>query len=252
MVREPGSLVRPPLASVCRKWQHIVEPLVFRSSRLNSTDLAEFAAVFSEPRRRCLFVNFKFDVVLPTYSGADCAMYETDNDRKSHDRIVFEVVTALFNHLSSWGLDPTGTIWLSVDAYSPTDLLRLGAKERKERLDAALANPTHPDLLDDRYQHSYTRLSGADKLSFLPYVQDIYLYDRPHSATFSEAVICDPNLWQISQNVLPSAEDLEMMCATASCVSNLEALRELQVAHCAHTDNITVRYDVYPATYTVD
>ncbi|KAJ4303864.1 hypothetical protein N0V88_001461 [Collariella sp. IMI 366227] len=56
----------------------------------------------------------------------------------------------------------------------------------------------------------------------------------------------------VLQNVLPSADDLEMMCAAASCVSSLEALRELQVAHCAHTDNITVGYDVYSATYTVD
>ncbi|KAH6842454.1 hypothetical protein B0I37DRAFT_197507 [Chaetomium sp. MPI-CAGE-AT-0009] len=75
------------------------------------------------------------------------------------------------------------------------------------------------------------------------------------AATFSEAVVCYPMLWQVSKNglrSLPSPDELELMCTAASCVSSLEALRELQVAHCADTDNITVEYDVFPATYAVD
>lgn len=51
--------------------------------------------------------------------------------------------------------------------------------------------------------------------------------DQTSSATFSEAVVCDPLLWQVSQNVLPSANDLELMCTAAVCTPSLEALREL-------------------------
>jgi len=40
-------LVRLAIASVSRKWQFAVEPLVFRSMELESTDLDEFASVFS-------------------------------------------------------------------------------------------------------------------------------------------------------------------------------------------------------------
>jgi hypothetical protein len=59
-------------------------------------------------------------------------------------------------------------------------------------------------------------------------------------------------LWQVSQNKLPSADELELMCTAPSCSPSLEALRELQLAHCAGTDTVTVGYNVYPATYAVD
>ncbi|KAK3291682.1 uncharacterized protein B0H64DRAFT_249422 [Chaetomium fimeti] len=72
------------------------------------------------------------------------------------------------------------------------------------------------------------------------------------AATFSEAVVCDPILWQVAQNALPSPDTIDLMCTTPSCASSLEALRELQIAQCADTDNITVGYYVFPATYVVD
>lgn len=40
-------LVRPAIATLSRKWQFAVEPLVFRAVRIKSTELDEFASVFS-------------------------------------------------------------------------------------------------------------------------------------------------------------------------------------------------------------
>ena len=65
-------------------------------------------------------------------------------------------------------------------------------------------------------------------------------------------MVCDPMLWQLAQNKLPRADELELMCTTSSCVPSLKTLRELQLAHCADADNITVGYKVYPPTYVVD
>lgn len=63
--------------------------------------------------------------------------------------------------------------------------------------------------------------------------------------------MCDPTLLRVSQGSFPdNTTDLNNMCNSA-CTDSLDALRTVQIANCTN-DNITVGYEVYPATYITD
>ena len=99
-------LVRPKIASVSRKWQLAVERVVCREVRFKNAELDAFASVFSQPRRRALIETLRFEIVLPTYSDTECAVYESDQDRLASNRAASEAVASLLHLLSGWGSDP--------------------------------------------------------------------------------------------------------------------------------------------------
>ena len=99
-------LVRPKIASVSRKWQLAVERVVCREVRFKNAELDAFASVFSQPRRRALIETLRFEIVLPTYSDTECAVYESDQDRLANNRAASEAVASLLHLLSGWGSDP--------------------------------------------------------------------------------------------------------------------------------------------------
>ncbi|KAL2181738.1 uncharacterized protein P884DRAFT_266151 [Thermothelomyces heterothallicus CBS 202.75] len=74
-------LVRPAIATLPRKWQFAVEPLVFRTVRIKSTELDEFAD-----------------------ADADRGHYESNQDRH---RLVFDILSGWGSDLSIW-LPPGG------------------------------------------------------------------------------------------------------------------------------------------------
>ena len=99
-------LVRPCIACLSRKWQFAVERLVYREVRFKHTELDEFAAIFSQASRRGLLQTLRFDIVLPSYGDADCAVYESDQERLANNKVASEAITALFGVLATWGSDP--------------------------------------------------------------------------------------------------------------------------------------------------
>ncbi len=166
-IRNPAQsraeLVRPGIASVSRKWQFAVERLVFRDVQFKNTELGLFASIFSDPRRRALIETLRFEIVLPTYSDAECGLYESDQDRLANNSAASEAVAGIFRLLSSWGSDPAIAIRLLLVVHSPMDPSYRGA-EKLARNKRDLWWGSRPDLFAKRYENSYIQLSDLDKL----------------------------------------------------------------------------------------
>jgi hypothetical protein len=161
-------LVRPRIACLSRKWQFAVERLVYREVRFKHTELDEFAAVFSQPRRRGLLQTLQFEIVLPSYGDAECAVYESDQERLTNNRIASEAITALFGVLATWGSDPArAAILLYIHVYSPMDPPHRGTdKLAQDRLDNLCRR--RADLFEQRYQHSYIQFPDPANLPAAP------------------------------------------------------------------------------------
>lgn len=62
--------VRPGIASLSKRWQVAVEPLVFRDVRVKSTELDKFTSAFSAyPDRRRYLRNLNLHIMLPRTGG---------------------------------------------------------------------------------------------------------------------------------------------------------------------------------------
>jgi hypothetical protein len=165
---QKAQLVRPRIACLSRKWQFAVERLVHREVRFKHTELDEFAAIFSHPRRRGLLRTLRFEIVLPGYGDVDCAVYESDEERLANNKVASGAITALFGVLATWGSDPARTaILLYMHVYSPMDPQHRGAdKLVQDRLDNLCRR--RADLFEQRYQHSYIQLSDPANLPAAP------------------------------------------------------------------------------------
>lgn len=184
--KRPPPFAQPSIAafaSLSRRWQLAVEPLLFREIRVRSVELDEFAAIYStsQSHRRRLLKYLRFEILLPTYNDAEYKLFESDQDRQANNKVSFEAIAALFNVLSGWGSDPAFAIDLSIRIYSPVD----ATMHNKYRADGALSgrsrDPDEPlvegetDLFDDRYKYSYIRLPEPDTLPTLPCVRSMAL-----------------------------------------------------------------------------
>jgi hypothetical protein len=156
-------LVRPGIASLSRKWQAALEPYIYRDLHIMSTELDQFASIFrdSQAHRRPMLKSLYFRIVLPTYSDADCTVYESNQDRLDNNRAASDAVAALFSILAPWGHRPSAAVDLSISAYSPTD---------------------HCHRFYDRYKNSFIQLLDSDSLSVVPCIKSISLY--PHDREF--------------------------------------------------------------------
>lgn len=171
---QTAQLVRPRIACLSRKWQFAVERLVHREVRFKHTELDEFAAVFSQPRRRGLLQTLRFEIVLPSYSDVDCAVYESDEERLANNKVASGAITALFGVLATWRSDPArAAILLYTHVYSPMDPPHRGAdKLAQDRLDNLCRR--RADLFEQRYQHSYIQLSDpANNLPAAPCLRGV-------------------------------------------------------------------------------
>ncbi|KAI2625698.1 hypothetical protein GGR54DRAFT_629212 [Hypoxylon sp. NC1633] len=102
---EQTTLARSSIASLSRAWQATTEPVTFRCLRVKSNELGEFTAMFKTIHRRKYLRTLTFEVVLPTYSDELCAEFETDQDRKAHDKIASEAVSLLLRELATWSAE---------------------------------------------------------------------------------------------------------------------------------------------------
>ncbi|KAF2966273.1 hypothetical protein GQX73_g7303 [Xylaria multiplex] len=109
------------IASVNSLWQNIVEKKTFEKLRLGVDDISTVMEILrNRPERFSLVRHIIFDVVLPTYSPADCTTVESPRDR-FHNDIAFSMsMNALLNHLGQW--PSTGqALELQLYVFSPTD-----------------------------------------------------------------------------------------------------------------------------------
>ncbi|KAI0539188.1 hypothetical protein GGR58DRAFT_465500 [Xylaria digitata] len=109
------------VASVNSLWQSIVEKKTFEHLRLGVEDISTAMRIFqNRPERFCLVRLIIFNVVLPTYSAADCTTAESPQDRFRNDIAFSMSMNALLDHLGQW--PSTGqALELQLDVFSPTD-----------------------------------------------------------------------------------------------------------------------------------
>jgi hypothetical protein len=247
-------LVRPRIASVSRKWQFAVEPFVFRDIRVKSTELDEFASVFSaaQSRRRSLLKELTADIILPMYSAADCAVWESNQDRLVNDKVASEAVASLFSILSGWGSDPAIAIALSIALYSP--------KDHEPHF-----NPDDP--LVPRYAYSYIRLSNADKLPVVSCLKYIFWSAGErvfHPSSIVALAAAAPALEQVWHVEEPSVFLALTRQLRDDFIQSLEAFRltpathewELSIGshsydHCQRLPNLVFPYQHDPLCFAV-
>ena len=170
----PGAKrVFPRIVTVSRAFQFAVERIVFRALRVEHTELGRFMFLFSRAHRRFLLKELDFEIVLPTYSDAACAVRESDQDMMVNDRVVSVAVVNLLGIIASWRCTPASSVYLYLYVYSPMDGERRGhVKLRRDS--AACRDGRHVDLFGRRYRYSYLQLSGLDKVPDVPALAAIF------------------------------------------------------------------------------
>lgn len=92
----------PLLSTVSRPWQAAIERHTMSAIHLKSTDLHDFASVFSQGHRRLALVQLHYDAILPSYSDHQCARFETDRDKRLNNEALTAAIHELFSLLYSW------------------------------------------------------------------------------------------------------------------------------------------------------
>jgi hypothetical protein len=165
--------IRSALVRVSRKWQLVAEPEIYEAIRLkDTTELDEFASVFSGSgsHRRRFLKDLHVNIAIPTFSGVDRGIYESDQDRLATNKIVSEAVAALFNTLSGWGSDPAFAINLTIAMNSTKDGSHRTLSQLREDVADELEG-VRAELFDDQFNYSYIRLLDADMLPTAPCVR---------------------------------------------------------------------------------
>lgn len=221
-------LVRPKIASVSRNWQLAVERVVHREVRFKNDELDAFTSVFSQPRRRALLKKLRFEVVLPTYSDAECGVYESDPYRLANNKAASEAVAGLFHVLSGWGSDPDVAVLLFLHVYSPMDPSYRGADKMMRDM-ADVARGSRADLFEKRYEHSYIQLMDLDKLPLVPCLEWVGLHAgtrRFHPGSYlaliTRAPACEWLVWNYYEPIVYPALRRKMR---DELVQNLKAIR---------------------------
>ena len=171
-----NALVRPGIASLSRRWQFAVESTVFRDIELKSTEMDEFSGIFSaaQSHRRRFLKDLSYNIILPTYSEADFPTYESDQDRLANDTAASAAVLRLFSVLATWGSDPGLSIRLSISVHSPTDLRRYNINRQEYDFERLMERIS--DLIEKRYEYSYTSLPSLGRLPLVPCITSMDPY----------------------------------------------------------------------------
>ncbi|TFK64038.1 hypothetical protein BDN72DRAFT_963517 [Pluteus cervinus] len=163
--------------TISRRIQAVIEPFVFRSVKVKSTELDEFDRILVGQRRNAIQV-LKYDVVLPTYSDTACAKFETKKDQDENTQAFSEAIHGIFKVLRSWedsnsGFpnDPQGPapattrlgrpIHFELGVYSPMDASHRHTLQADIQLNVT---GQRRDLLARRYEHSFLKLLHPEDL----------------------------------------------------------------------------------------
>ncbi|OJD34801.1 f-box domain cyclin-like [Diplodia corticola] len=105
-----------PYAPLSRPWQAAVEAVTFRRLRVQSTELAAFAArlggnnstdadarhAHAHRHRRAALAELRYEVLLPGYSTDRAAKFERRREREANAEVFGEAVRGLFGVLGGW------------------------------------------------------------------------------------------------------------------------------------------------------
>ncbi|KAJ6788833.1 hypothetical protein PWT90_05936 [Aphanocladium album] len=104
-------------ATVCREWQHILEPFNFRKLHLRIPCLEQFACIVPKAlRRRLLVRHICFDIELPRYATKCCNVRPIWTH---YGWIVRQSLNDMYAILAGWKRG--GDLTLELNIYSPSD-----------------------------------------------------------------------------------------------------------------------------------
>ncbi|KAK4184432.1 hypothetical protein QBC35DRAFT_455285 [Podospora australis] len=104
-----------------QNFQYAIEASVFTRIDIKSSELEQFAAVFSSRRRRSIPRHLTFRIQLPTYSDEVREDFERHQDRLLNNRVATDWTLRLFTELSLWDADSGVALTLQITAESPAD-----------------------------------------------------------------------------------------------------------------------------------
>lgn len=188
-----------PYATISRQWQVAVENVNFTHIKVKSSDLAEFATVFSYPRRRALLRRLDLDVVLPSYCETRVADFETREEHRANVTAFDKGVRALLDLLRHWEEDTPGgfagyggdDFALRIEAHSPMD-----GKFGLHSVPVGIGR----DRYAGRYLVFVEALAEGTSPAPLPTVRRVshFLYENPerqfHPAALCQVLDALPNL----------------------------------------------------------
>lgn len=217
----------PPYATVCKTWQWHIEQRTFREINLPSSELAYFSKLMTGHRRATLR-EVKYQVVLPEYDDAACAVVETEEDKRVNDASFTTAITELFRLVKGWEeedeqeLSRTGSsaseglVPLSLEMsqiYSPSDPKKRSRKILSEQ-HRAVERGERRDLFEGRYCDSWLRLGPLDGVPELKRVTKYAVspsYPRPVEAeSIARLAKKFPALEKLDLQIMERSEDFEV------------------------------------------
>ena len=196
------------LSAVSRRWQFVIECHTMHTIDVESTELQDFSRVFAHHNRRAALKKLVFNVVLPSYSDDECALFETLQDKQRNSEVFSDAVHSLTSILHSWDEDVgmlgnatasyqrpviTGRISLVLGAYSPSDQ------------DDTIDEYDKDTLYQDRWQRSFLRISRCYELPKVSRICDFktveWRFRHIEGASLAEVAAKLPNLEKISWSV---------------------------------------------------
>ncbi|OBT95472.1 hypothetical protein VE01_05177 [Pseudogymnoascus verrucosus] len=217
----------PPYATVCKTWQWHIEQRTFREINLPSSELAYFSKLMTGHRRATLR-EVKYQVALPEYDDAACAVVETEEDKRVNDASFTTAITELFRLVKRWEeedeqeLSRTGSraseglVPLSLEMsqiYSPSDPKKRSREILSEQ-HRAVERGERRDLFEGRYCDSWLRLGPLDGVPELKRVTKYAVspsYPRPVEAeSIARLAKKFPALEKLDLQIMERSEDFEV------------------------------------------
>lgn len=174
----------PDYATISRQWQYAIEYQTFREITVKSTEIETLSRIVINHRPR-LLKQIKLNVILPTYTDADCAIFETEEDKQANDNVFTKAIKDLFALLGSWydetqptenGSDTAIGQSLRLclgDCYSPKAFCYRRSKKYWEDHQEWKCG-RRDDLFKRRYESSLLRLESTGGVRKLPHISSFY------------------------------------------------------------------------------
>ncbi|RAH64325.1 uncharacterized protein BO66DRAFT_464752 [Aspergillus aculeatinus CBS 121060] len=154
-----GSASLASYASVCRKWQVLIEKQTFSHLLLTSDRLGDFKRIISSSsHRRCLIRYLDLYILLPAYEIAARTQLESQIDRQKNNEAFTQTIVSFWDILSTWAEEDVAGLSLNIRARSSSDC---GAEpDEKKRMARRRWGRKFPkkDWLDWRFYQSYLEL----------------------------------------------------------------------------------------------
>ncbi|KAL8709697.1 MAG: hypothetical protein Q9220_005637 [cf. Caloplaca sp. 1 TL-2023] len=174
-------------AVISRKWQLAIEPLLYRTIRLQSPDLPSFDRLLVQHRRE-LLSRLDFSIVLPTYADHECAKFETREDQDRNSQVFTYAIHSLFQTLRQWNTGSAGMRLVISSIYSPMDRIHRPPNKLEQDLED-FEYGRRQDLWEHRYERSRLGLLLHPELPAVACVSTFELAFHPERLVEPESVV---------------------------------------------------------------